>query len=225
MNKLVTASALATLGLAGMAQATLTAWQTEVGLGATASSTVFATTSTPVKHDVGTLSGAQSFEFIVNANLGGASSALLGDRTSGTGNEQALKFEQYNNTGNLGLSAFGVADWNSGVAAPTGVDTHIVFSTDGVTGTNLYLNGALVGTTTTVLDISGLTGLGAVDRGASFQDVMDGDILGFASYDSELTSGEILDHYNAFNAAAVPEPTSTMFIGLGAVCLLFRKRR
>lgn len=219
-----TTTVLLSLGAMCAAQATLIAWQGEVGIGTAAAKTEFSTISTPTTIDVTVLSGGMSFEFIMNAGAAGASQALLGDRTNGTGNDQALKFEQYNNTGNLGFTAFGVADWNSGVAYTTGTDIQIVFTSDG-SNTRIYVNGAEVANNATLaIDIAGVTGIGGIDRGAgTFQDVLDGDILGFAAYDSELSPGEIETHYNAF--VTVPEPSSAALLGLGGIALILRRRK
>ncbi len=52
---------------ASSAHAALSHWKTAVGTGTTATATKFTTVSTPETINVGTLSGARSFEFIVNA--------------------------------------------------------------------------------------------------------------------------------------------------------------
>jgi hypothetical protein len=47
--------------------------------------------------------------------------------------------------------------------------------------------------------------------------VLDGDILGFASYDSALTASEIRAHSNAFSV--VPEPTALGLLAMGGFIL------
>ena len=223
-----TATLIALAATAASANAALVQWQTEVGTGTTASVTEFTTVSTPTTIAVGTTAGtAMSFEFIVNATDAGVATALLGDRDAPANNQQSIRFEQYNNTGNYGITEFGgFGDQNSGVAVANGTDVHLLFTTDG-TDTLLYVDGVLANTFTgQAIDISGTTGLGADLRaGGAFTDTLNGDILGFAAYDSELTAGEALTHSNAFAAAAVPEPSSTALLGLGGLALILRRRK
>lgn len=223
--KRTTTAAILSLGAMSAADAALAHWQIEVGTGATAASSLFSTVSAPQEFDVGSLTGARTFEFIVNADLGGVSSALLGDAITG-GPRQALKFEQYNNTGNYGVTTFGVADVNSGASATINTDIHLAFVFDG-TDTIIYENGVSVATLAgTALTLTDTVGLGAIRNTtgpATYFDNMDGDILGFASYDSALSGAEITTHSNAF--AAVPEPSSAALLGLGGFALILRRRK
>ena len=209
------------------ADAALVAWQNEVtGSGATAAATLFTTVNgaAPQNVNVGALTGARTFEFIVNSGGTGGSQALLGDRITG-GNTQGIKFEQWNNTGNYGITNFGVADLDSGVANTTGTDIHLVFASNG-TDTTIYQNGAAIGVFSgNALTITGNTAIGAAgDNGGVFFDNLDGNILGFASYDSELSGAEIAAHSAAF-FAPVPEPSSTALLGLGGLALILRRRK
>lgn len=217
------------LASASLSQAALADWQNQVtSVGATPAATVFSLTSgsSPILTDVGALSGDRSFEFIVNAGLGGASSAFLGSRGGVNGN-QGLKFEQWQDSGFYGLTVFGVVDLYSAAAATLNADTHVAFTSDGVTGTDLYVNGALVHTFAgNPLALTGPQGLGAIYDGATgtYFDVLDGNILGFASYDSALSAGEIQAHY----FAAVPEPSTVTLLGLaggGLLWAIIRRRR
>ncbi len=192
----------ATTGRAGLPE-----WQAQVTTGTAAASTYVkdvdgpaASGLFPVSWDVGALSGDRSFEFIVFAGDAGASSALMG--FSGV---QGLKFEQWNNTGTLGLTDFGVADHVTAEPSPLHVETHLVYAYDGA-DTHLYVNGALRHTFAGVaLEAAGSQWLGAVSdaAGASFFDPLDGRILGFASYDAALPPAEVAAHHGAF-AAGVP---------------------
>lgn len=204
--------------------ADLTDWQNEVtSQGTTAAATHFSTVSgsSPININVGTLTGSRSFEFIVNAGALGNAQTLLGDTTSG--NPQQIFFEQATNSGNYGITTSGSAI-DSGVAHTTNADVHLTF-VENFPGTDLYVNGTLVTSMSTFLTISGNTGLGATDTGAGFVNNLDGDILGFASYDSELTAAEIAAHSNAFFAASVPEPTSFGLFAAAGLGLCFRRRR
>jgi hypothetical protein len=212
------------LASAPLSRAALSDWQGRVTSDGTApAATVFSTTSgaSPIQTDVGALDGDRSFEFIVNAGLGGPSSAFLG--TLGANGNQGLKFEQWQDAGVLGMTVFGVADFNSTTPSPANVDTHVVFVSDGTSGTSLYVNGAPVHTFAgTPLQLTGMQGLGAIYNvnTAGFIDVLDGNILGFASYNSALSPGEIADHYNYF--AVVPEPSTVALFGLAGLLVLSR---
>ena len=219
---------LASLALgASSAQAALSHWKTAVGTGTSATATKFTTVSSPETINVGTLSGARSFEFIVNAGstpLDFGISVLLGDYVSSF---QILSWEGFQHTGNYGIAQVvgGFGHRDSGVAHTADTDTHLVFTTDG-TNSYLYVNGALAYTFTgAAIDISGSTGLGgAYSSGSSFTNRLPGKILGFAAYDSQLSDTEIAAHRAAF-VKAVPEPSTTALLGLGGLALILRRRK
>ncbi len=209
---------------ASSAHAALSHWKTAVGTDTSATATKFTTVSSPETINVGTLSGARSFEFIVNAGstpLQYGWSVLLGSSAGG----QNLAWEQYNNSNNYGFHDNNAGYLDSGVAHTADTDTHLVFTTDG-TNTYLYVNGALAHTFTgTALYFSGTTGLGASYAGSNiFYSRLPGNILGFAAYNSELSATEIAAHSAAF-VRAVPEPSTTALLGLGGLALILRRRK
>lgn len=211
------------------APAALVQWQAAVGAGSAAAATQFATVTSPITMDVGTLTGDRSFEFIVNAATGVTpSSALMGNFVADNG-RQGLKFEQWNMTGFIAMTAFGVEDYFTAVAAPSGLDSQIVFVFDG-TKTSLYVNGAFqttilgAGGGDVALALTGTQGLGGALNDAIYVDPIQGSILGFASYDSTLSAAEIKTHYDAF-ASAVPEAGTTGLAGLAVMGALLRRRR
>ena len=228
INKTHTTVLLTALALGiGSASATLLSWQNQVtGSGTVPAATHFSTVdgASPENINVGALTGPRSFEFIVNAGAGGVSQALLGDRNTNT---QGIKFEQWNDTGNFGLTDFGVADYNSGVPYITGTDVHVVMAYDGF-DTFLYLNGADASALTylgVALTITGDTSIGASQNpNLTYFDNLDGQILGFASYDTALDAIEIQSLSDTY-FSTVPEPSSSALLGLGGIALIMRRRK
>lgn len=202
----------------------LSDWQNQVtNVGATPAATNFTTVSgtAPILFDVGALSGDRSFEFIVNAGLTGLSGAFLGNRTDN--GLQGLKFEQWMDSGMLGITNFGVVDLLSDDPSPANIDAHVAFVSDGTSSTDLYLNGANVHTFLAPLVIFGSQGLaGVTQNNGGFFDLLDGNILGFASYDSALSAAEVAAHSNAF---FVPEPSAVAMLGLAGLSVLSRRRQ
>jgi hypothetical protein len=146
----------------------------------------------------------------------------MGGRAAGG---QGLKFEQWQDAGVLGLTNFGVVDLYSDVPAPQNVDTYVAFVSDGTNNTDLYVNGVIRYTFSgTPLTLAGMQGLaGVLETTGAYSDVLDGNILSFASYDSALSQAEITMHATAF--ALVPEPGSVGLLAAAAVSLLARRRR
>jgi hypothetical protein len=217
---LVAASIVAAPATAGLAE-----WQAAVAAG-TPAGYINTNITSPIVADIGTYSettgGGMSYEFIVNATNDGVSSALMGTAQTPAAAERAgLKWEQWNDTLNYGTTAFGVADFDSGVANTPNVDTHVVFVNNGV-DTLLYVNGTLA---TTILGsspaLSGMVGIGQVYNppGTNF-DPLVGTILGVAVYDDALSAAEIGAHFQAF----VPEPGSWVLAVAAAGMLASRRR-
>jgi hypothetical protein len=224
---LLFAAAVASLG-AAPAHATLSMWQAEVAAGTAPAATQFTAITAPILFDIGALSGDRSLEFIFNGNAaaeGSVSSALIGTQSVADG-RQGLKYEQWNNTGFFGATAFGVADYTSTVPVQDNVTLHAVFTSNGTTTTDFYLNGALVYTFDSLaLALTGVQGLGAASTadGTAFFDVLPGTMYGFASYDSALSPAEISSHFAAFTA--IPEPGSAALAALAGIACLGRRRR
>ena len=212
-------------GGATVANASLATWQAEVNIGTAPAVTVFSPTSgaAPALVDVGTLSGDRSFEFIYNAGVGGASQALIGSQAGASGG-QGLKVDQWNQSGVYGMTDFGVADHYSTIPYILNQDVHVVYSSDGV-DTQMYLNGSLTFTFAGVdLTLTGVNALGAASNAdhSVFFDNLAGNVLGFASYDSALSAGEVASHYAAF---VMPEPAGTGLTLLAGLGLAVRRRR
>ena len=182
----------------------------------------------PITDDIGTYDettgGGISYEFIVNAGDGGPSSAFMGSLGPPVGDSAGLKFEQWQDTGTYGATAFGVADYDSGIAHILNQDHQVVFVNDG-TDTAIYINGALAGGIAGFSPtLSGVTGLAQAYRHSDgfAVDALDGVLIGVAVYDAALPAGEIATHWNAY----IPEPSSLVLFG---VCIslfgLARRKR
>jgi hypothetical protein len=205
------------------AEATIDDWWNEVDSDTQPAATLVGSVSgsAPQVFHVGTLSEDRSFEFIVNAGVAGMSSALMGNQSSN--GSQGLKFEQWQETNFMGMTNFGVVDLISDVAPTLFTDTHIVFTSDNV-DTSLYVNGTKVFTFFGFpLLLDGDQGIAATFNGGGFTDALDGEILGFASYDSALSDSEVKAHYDAF--IAVPEPSTLGIAAMAGIGLLARRRR
>ena len=194
--------AVATLFGSRQANAALVDWVGEVGSGTPAAFSDTNVTPLPKTANIGSLSGAITYEFIVNVNNIGSSSALMGVNPG-----QAIKFEQWNNTNRYGVTVFGVADHNFGVLNTYGTDVHLAFVADGGSTTKLFVNGVDTGATVPAsTSLSGTVGIGAAFRtsNSTFFDVMSGSMSGVATYNSALSASEIAQHSNAFFAPPGP---------------------
>jgi hypothetical protein len=203
------------------AHADLTQWAGSVIAG---SPTYLATQISPLPTtiNIGALSGNITYEFIVNGQIGPSSSgALMAD------GRQAIKFDQYPNTGLYGATQYGIADYNFGVPTAVGTDVVLDFVANSGTGTTaLFVNGANTGMTVPfALTLNGSVTVGGAPSSPGFIDEFNGQILGLATFDSALSASEIKADANAF--AAVPEPGSLpVVMGLGAsLCAVGSLRR
>ena len=224
-----TACLLAVFSLmASPANADLADWLAEVAAGTAAGYTNTGISgAAPITDDIGvydeTTGGGVSYEFIVNAGDGDVSSAFMGSLSAPAGDSAGLKFEQWSDTGTYGATAFGVADYDSGVPHILNQDHQVVYVNDG-TDTALYVNGAfaasIAGFSPT---LSGVTGLAqAYNHGnGETVDALDGTLLGVAVYDGALSGDEIKTHYDAF----VPEPSSVILCLFGASLFAAVRRR
>lgn len=127
------------------------------------------------------IAGDWTFTAWVKAGDSGATSMLAGGDTS------ALKLEQWNNTGQIGFTEFGVADYSFNYSAPLGQWVHLAFvKTDG--GIQLYANGDLVDTNPNVISLD-LNSLGGGDP-------LTGILDDVRVYDGALDSQEITALYS-----------------------------
>lgn len=193
------------------ANAALTEWQTQVATGTTAAVSWVAVddfeppagSRVPMSIDISPItSGQYTLEFLVNAGHGGPNGALIGYR-----GVQALKFEQWQDTGVLGITDYGIADHSSDYSPPLNRPIHVVATTDGV-DTVIYVDGALAYTFSGIpLNLSDIVGIGGTlnDDLTAYSDPLDGHVYGFAAYNSILPESEIAAHATAWQTAQ-PEP-------------------
>ncbi len=165
-----------------------------------------------------------TLEAIFSADIenGGVSQGLIGADFASADARTAIKAEQWNETGQLGYTAFGVVDVTfTDAAAATPADfTHVVMVGDSA-GVTLYVNGASAGTgaTSAVLSRHAI-GTGAVRADGTLVDGLTGAIDELVIYDRALDAAEIGAHY-----ASIPEPSSWVLLVFGFAALIRRRRR
>lgn len=140
----------------------------------------------PAEVDFGELAGDATLEFLFNAIKLGPSTAIAGT------DAWALKLEQWQDTGFIGTTEFGVVDNTSEAPTVFDADVHVVFVSDTAAGeTRIYVDGVLSGSTPGNPEMSGK---GAVmgARDGTTDPMGEGSIMyGWASYDSALSDADI----------------------------------
>jgi hypothetical protein len=191
-----------------MALASLTDYDTalanDMGIGlfpsATLTDAVVLTGGAGVAFEFGATSGDGTIEFILEGNPGAGVSSFL---AVGANSTSSLRYEVWNNTGEIGFTQGGVADYQftPGVASPA-KSTHLAYVWDAPAATmKIYINGQLAGTTIGVAASFELpTGSGWLGAKADGSEGMVGTIHRVTVYDSILTEAEITRHANAYGA-------------------------
>ena len=194
----------------------MSAWLDAVGSGL-APSYVNSGFIGPIEADIGPTNGAAgvSYEFVVYGDNAGASTGLLGSRD---GAASGLKFEQWSNSEQYGVTNFGIADHYFSTQNNTpNEDVHLVFVADTSNATTeLFENGVSLGTVPSAPVLFGLMGIGKIHGSAGDVDVMDtGQVFGVAVYEGKLTAQEIIEHHDAYffgnlgTNYCTPNPNST----------------
>ena len=152
----------------------------------------------------GTVSGASTCEFIVEGNptTGGRDGFLA----VGSNSSSSLRYEQWDDSGQLGFTQSGVADYSFSplVLSPTEA-THVAYVWDGDGRMDLYLDGTQVGQNTGVASSFGMpTGAGSLGNNAGGTEGMVGTIHRVTVYNQALSSDDILRHSNAYNEVLEP---------------------
>jgi hypothetical protein len=174
--------------------------------------------------DFGAIAGDATFEFIISGDpVGGGKNGYIGRADANPLN--SLRYEQWDNTGQLGFTRGGVADntFSALDAASPSADTHVTYRWTQATGTmDLFINGAatdsIAGAT---FDMpTGPGHLGNVSAGGN--EGMIGTISRVTTFNTALVDADITAHSNAWTS--VPEPSSVLLSGIAALALLRRRR-
>ena len=211
-NWLASTLALLTLSLGGTAWASLDNYDTTISEDASAGLNPLARLSSPVTltgsnkaaFNFGTSSGSATIEFILQGDPTVNPSAYL---AVGTNSSSNLRYDLWNDTGQLGFTQLGVMDYafTPGVPSPT-QPAHVTYVWNSATSTmKLFLNGKLAGTCSGVSPgfavPSGPGWLGANPQGG---EPMVGTIYRVTVYDGLVSEEVILSHANAFNGVVSP---------------------
>lgn len=153
----------------------------------------------------GTVSNDATFEFILEGNPAAiTTTAYLAVGTNTTSN---LRYEQWQNTGQLGFTQLGVLDYvfNPSVFSPTN-PTHIAYAWQSSTLTmRLFLNGVLAGTRSGVAAGFAMpTGQGWLGGNPGAGELMTGTIHRLTVYDDLVAPEVIQRHADAFNGVVRP---------------------
>lgn len=179
----------------------------------------------PAVVDFGALSGDTTYEFSFNAAKGGPSTAIAGNLSF------AVKLDQWNETGIMGTTEFGVADnqfaaiAGQSVNSIFGADVHLALVSDATAAeVRLYVDGSQVGTLAGELPLSDMVAvMGA--RDGTTDPMGAGSVMhGWASYDSALNAGDIAELSNT-PFAPIPEPSSPGLLILGSLLMVTHRKR
>ena len=174
--------------------------------------------------DFGTISGDATFEFIIGGDpVAGGQNGYIGRADANPLN--SLRYEQWNDTGQLGFTQSGVADntFTALDAASPAADTHVTYRWTQTGGTmDLFINGvatdSIAGAT---FDMpTGPGHLGNVAEAGN--EGMIGTISRVTTFNTALADADITAHADAW--LAVPEPSSVLLSGIAALALLRRRR-
>ncbi len=158
-----------------------------------------------VSFNFGNTSGDATIEFIVEGDpvAGGPSGYLA----VGSNPSSSLRFEQWNNTGQLGFTQSGVADYlfAPGIPSPT-QPAHIAFVWTAANQTmQLYANGSVAGVIAGVSSAFSMPrGLGSLGNTGNSTEGMVGTIHRVTVYDDALSPAVLERHANAFTGRASP---------------------
>lgn len=153
----------------------------------------------------GNSSGDVTMEFIVEGDpiAGGGNGYLAVGSTSGS----SLRYEQWNNTGQVGFTQSGVSDYVFSPAVPSPTEpAHLAFVWTSTNRTmRLFVNGTLAATRTGVATTFVMPrGLGSLGNSAAGTEGMVGTIHRVTVYDDALPAAAIQRHADAFTGTRRP---------------------
>lgn len=158
-----------------------------------------------VGFNFGANSGDVTMEFILTGNPAASpGSAYLAVGANSTSN---LRYEQWNNTGQLGFTQLGVLDYLFSPPAPSPTTpTHIAYVWNHTTKTmTLYVNGSVAGTRSGVSTSFAMpTGAGYLGANPSGTETMTGTIYRLTVYDDILSADVIQQHSDAYHDIVRP---------------------
>lgn len=160
--------------------------------------------------DFGATSGSVTMEFIVEGDTtaGGRDGYLA----VGSNSTSSLRFEQWDDTGQLGFTQGGVADYlfSPLVLSPSEA-THVTYVWDGDGRMDLYLDGTLVGQNTSASGAFAMpTGNGFLGNNAGGSEGMVGTVHRVTVYNEAIDAAVISRHADAYNDVTFP-PTINEF--------------
>jgi hypothetical protein len=153
----------------------------------------------------GANSGDVTTEFILEGNpnfSSGSAYLAVGANTSSN-----LRYEQWNNTGQLGFTQLGVADYLFSPAVPSpNIPVHIAYVWQSVTRTmRLYLNGSLAGSSSGVSASFAMpAGAGWLGANPGSTETMAGTVYRVTVYDDVIPDAAIERHADAYNDVVRP---------------------
>jgi hypothetical protein len=148
---------------------------------------------------------------------GSVSMGLVGTDFAAVSDRMAIKAEQWNSTGQMGYTRFGVVDVTfAGTAAATpAAFAHVVFVGEN-SGVSLYVNGVFAGSDAASTPLARwVLGAGAIRADGTLVDPLTGMIDELVIYDRALSPTEISAHFTA-----IPEPTVLSLGLLGGLAIL-----
>jgi len=172
--------------------------------GINSSAVTFDTTNNEA-FDFGAVSESATAEFILMGDpIAGGQNGFLG---VGADPLYSLRFEQWDDTGKLGFTHGGVADYTFGpLEVPEGPSldsptefVHLVYQFDADTGRmDLYIDGVFAGFNAAASGFELPSGVGQLGNNPGLDEGMVGEIARVTVYDQLLTPEEIASHANAW---------------------------
>jgi hypothetical protein len=158
------------------------------------------------------LSGDWSAEFLLKKQGVTTRSSLM------RGPDGALRLDQWEDTGQVGFTKFGTADYllTPEVVAPIDEFIHLAYVADSTSGSiDVYLDGSWAGSNPNYIPLPRQM----IGGGDAPDAILDEVVI----YDRTLSAHEIQTHYN--RAFSVPEPTSFGLASPLLLALVLRRRR